>query len=94
VVYLLLAGCLFSELGYAQVWDRLVAGLGLPAPRSTGAGMTLARRRLGPGPLRELFFLLRGPAPGDALAGAAGLRRGRHGRASRKRLPARRAGLK
>ena len=66
VVYLLLAGCLFSELGYAQVWDRLVAGLGLPAARPTAAGMTLARRRLGPGPLRELFFLLRGPAPATA----------------------------
>jgi Insertion element 4 transposase N-terminal len=25
VVYLLLAGCLFTELGYRQVWDRLVA---------------------------------------------------------------------
>ena len=71
VVYLLLAGCLFSELGYAQVWDRLVAGLGLPAARPTAAGMTLARRRLGPGPLRELFFLLRGPAP--ATAGWRGL---------------------
>ena len=31
VVYLLLAGCLFAELGYAQVWHRLTAGLdGLP----------------------------------------------------------------
>ena len=28
--------------------------------------MTQARRRLGPAPLRELFFLLRGPAPGGA----------------------------
>jgi hypothetical protein len=28
--------------------------------------MTQARRRLGPGPLRELFFLLRGPSPGGA----------------------------
>jgi hypothetical protein len=27
--------------------------------------MTQARRRLGPGPLRELFFLLRGPSPAD-----------------------------
>ena len=67
VVYLLLAGCLFAELGYAQVWARLVAGLGgLPAARPTAAAMTQARRRLGPGPLRELFFLLRGPAPGSA----------------------------
>jgi hypothetical protein len=28
VVYLLLAGCLFAELGYVQVWGRLTAGLG------------------------------------------------------------------
>jgi len=35
VVYLLLAGCLFAELGYRQVWHRLVAGLhGLDVPRS------------------------------------------------------------
>ncbi|MFQ6226824.1 transposase domain-containing protein [Nocardia sp. NPDC002869] len=27
VVYLLLAGCLFAENGYRQVWARLVAGL-------------------------------------------------------------------
>ncbi|MET0419729.1 MAG: transposase domain-containing protein [Actinoplanes sp.] len=27
VVYLLLAGCLFAELGYRQVWQRLLAGL-------------------------------------------------------------------
>ena len=46
-----------------QVWRRLTAGLaGLPA----AAAMTQARRRLGPGPLRELFFLLRGPAPAGA----------------------------
>jgi hypothetical protein len=64
VVYLLLAGCLFAGLGYAQVWHRLVAGLdGLPAVCPTASAMTQARRRLGPGPLRELFALLRGPSP-------------------------------
>jgi hypothetical protein len=64
VVYLLLAGCLFAELGYEQVWRRLSAGLdGLPVASPTAAAMTQARRRLGPGPLRELFFLLRGPGP-------------------------------
>jgi hypothetical protein len=64
VVYLLLAGCLFAELGYGQVWRRLAAGLGgLPAAGPTASAMTQARRRLGPGPLRELFFLLRGPSP-------------------------------
>ncbi len=67
VVYLLLGGCLFAELGYSQVWGRLTAGLdGLPAAAPTASAMTQARRRLGPGPLRELFALLRGPAPGEA----------------------------
>ena len=37
VVYLLLAGCLFAELGYSQVWHRLTAGLeGLPAAAAAG----------------------------------------------------------
>ena len=67
VVYLLLAGCLFAELGYTQVWHRVAAGLGgLPVAVPTASAMTQARRRLGPAPLRELFFLLRGPAPGGA----------------------------
>jgi hypothetical protein len=67
VVYLLLGGCLFAELGYSQVWGRLTAGLdGLPVAAPTASAMTQARRRLGPGPLRELFALLRGPAPGGA----------------------------
>jgi hypothetical protein len=67
VVYLLLAGCLFAELGYCQVWGRLTAGLeGLPSASPSASAMTQARRRLGPGPLRELFFLLRGPSPADA----------------------------
>jgi len=67
VVYLLLAGCLFAELGYVQVWHRLTAGLdGLPSAAPTASAMTQARRRLGPGPLRELFALLRGPDPAGA----------------------------
>jgi hypothetical protein len=67
VVYLLLAGSLFAELGYPQVWRRLAAGLeGLPVAAPTASAMTQARRRLGPGPLRELFFLLRGPHPAGA----------------------------
>jgi hypothetical protein len=79
VVVYLLAGCLFAELGYCQVWRRLTAGLdGLPVRAPTASAMTQARRRLGPGPLRELFFLLRGPDPAGAVAGAAGLRDRRH----------------
>jgi hypothetical protein len=64
VVYLLLAGCLFAELGYQEVWQRMTAGLGcLPGAAPAASAMTQARRRLGPGPLRELFFLLKGPSP-------------------------------
>lgn len=63
VVYLLLAGCLFAELGYRQVWQRLVTGLeGLPVADPSEAALTQARRRVGPQPLRVLFDLLRGPA--------------------------------
>ncbi len=43
VVYLLLAGCLFAELGYSQVWHRLTAGLdGLPTAAPTPAALTRA----------------------------------------------------
>jgi hypothetical protein len=67
VVYLLLAGCLFAELGYTQVWHRVAAGLGgLPVTVPSASAITQARRRLGPAPLRELFFLLRGPSAGGA----------------------------
>jgi hypothetical protein len=63
VVYLLLAGCLFAELGYRQVWQRLVTGLeGIAVADPSEAALTKARRRVGPQPLRALFDLLRGPA--------------------------------
>jgi hypothetical protein len=67
VVYLLLAGCLFAERGYSRVWGKLTAGLdGLPLPSPVPSALTQARARLGAGPLRALFFLLRGPSPADA----------------------------
>jgi hypothetical protein len=63
VVYLLLAGCLFAELGYRQVWHKLAAGLAGLAVASPGDNaLWQARARLGAGPLRWLFDLLRGPA--------------------------------
>lgn len=63
VVYLLLAGCLFADMGYRQVWQRLVTGLeGLPVADPSEAAFTKARSRVGPQPLRALFDLLRGPA--------------------------------
>ncbi|GGO83126.1 transposase [Nonomuraea cavernae] len=70
VVYLLLAGCLFPELGWRQVWQRLTAGLaGLTVADPTAGALSQARRRVGVEPLRWLFDLLRGPAAGIGTAG-------------------------
>jgi hypothetical protein len=70
VVYLLLAACLFPELGYRQVWHRLVSGLhGLPVADPTSSALGQARGRVGVAPLRWLFDLLRGPAAGIAVPG-------------------------
>ncbi|WP_246140609.1 IS4 family transposase [Micromonospora olivasterospora] len=63
VVYLVLAGCLFAELGYGQVWRKLTAGLaGLDLAEPSSGTLREARQRLGSAPLRALFDLLRGPA--------------------------------
>lgn len=63
VVYLLLAACLFPELGYPGVWRKLTAGLaGVPVAAPTPGALAQARRRVGAAPLRWLFDLLRGPA--------------------------------
>jgi Insertion element 4 transposase N-terminal/Transposase DDE domain len=62
VVYLLLAACLFPELGYPGVWRKLTTGLGWPGAVPSAGGLAQARRRVGPEPLRFLFDLLRGPA--------------------------------
>ena len=68
MVYLLLAGCLFADLGYRQVWAKLVAGLrGLPVPDPCGSASRQARQRLGVAPLRALFDVLRGPAATSAV---------------------------
>lgn len=67
VVYLLLAACLFPELGYAGVWRKLTAALtGVVAAMPTAGALCQARRRLGAAPLKWLFDLLRGPAPASA----------------------------
>ncbi len=63
VVYLLLAACLFPELGYPGVWRKLTEGLaGLPVAAPSAGALAQARRRVGAAPLRWLFDLLRGPA--------------------------------
>ena len=72
VAYLLLAGRLFTELGYQQVWRKLTAGLSpMPVAHPSVGALSQARRRLSAKPLRWLFDLLRGPA---AVGAAAGVR--------------------
>jgi hypothetical protein len=67
VVYLLLAAGLFAELGYSQVWARLVSGLdGMPVATPTSSALSQARRRVGSAPLRTLFALLAGPGAAPA----------------------------
>jgi hypothetical protein len=63
VVYLLLAACLFPEVGYSGVWRKLTAALGdMPTATPTPRGLATARQRITAAPLRWLFDLLRGPA--------------------------------
>jgi hypothetical protein len=74
VVYLLLAGALFADLGYGQVWARMTAALGGLSPATpTVSALAQARRRIGVAPLRALFELLRGPAAGVAGAASKGV---------------------
>lgn len=64
VVYLLLAGGLFAECGYRQVWSRLISSLdGLGVAFPTSSALSKARRRIGVKPLAALFALIAGPAP-------------------------------
>jgi hypothetical protein len=65
VVYLLLAAVLFAELGCAQVWARMIAGLdGIDVADPGSSALAQARRRIGVKPMRALFDLVRGPAAG------------------------------
>lgn len=67
IVYLLIAAGLFTELGYQQVWARLITGLpDVSAAIPSSSALTQARRRVGVAPLAALFQLLAGPAPGTA----------------------------
>jgi Insertion element 4 transposase N-terminal/Transposase DDE domain len=71
VVYLLLAAGLFEQTGHLGVWRKLTGGLdGLPVASVTGSGLWQARARLGIGPVRALFDLLRGPATTGATGAA------------------------
>lgn len=70
VVYLLLAGAVFSGLGWARVWSRLTASLPVPLPCPAPSSITAAMRRVGPKPLRALFDLVKGPAAVTATQAA------------------------
>jgi hypothetical protein len=72
VVYLLLAAGLFADVGLAQVWTRLCAGLaGIAVASPAPSALSAARVRVGTAPLRALFDLLRGPETGCVRVGAA-----------------------
>ncbi|WP_433635183.1 IS4 family transposase [Nocardia sp. CA-120079] len=61
-VYFLLAMCLFPEVGYRAVWDKLTASLtGIPLPAPTAKALRDLRRRVGVAPMRMLFDVLAGP---------------------------------
>ncbi|MEU3221510.1 IS4 family transposase [Streptomyces sp. NPDC006971] len=71
VVYLLLAACLFPEVGYLGVWRKLTGALaGLPLAAPSASALAQARRRIGATPLRWLFDLLKGPVAGPGTPGA------------------------
>jgi len=55
VVYLLLAACLFVELGYPGVWRKLTAGMtGIPSAVPAPGVLLQARRWVGTGPDRTV----------------------------------------
>ncbi|MFD9637868.1 transposase domain-containing protein, partial [Streptomyces violascens] len=69
-MYFVLALGLFPEIGYARVWDKLVAGLrGLVLPRPSEKALRDLRRRLGPTPLKALFEAVTGPLGQPATPG-------------------------
>lgn len=63
IVYLLLAGVLFAEQGWLQVWSRLTSALTSGVSDPSRSSISQAMRRVGVAPLRELFTLLAGPGP-------------------------------
>jgi hypothetical protein len=54
--------CLFPEVGYRLVWDKLTSSLtGMPVASPTPKALRDLRRRLGSAPVRALFEVLAGP---------------------------------
>lgn len=73
VVYLLLAGALFQDMGWRQVWARLVQAVPGPVVAPSSPAISQALRRVGVAPLAALFDLLRGPAATTANVSWRGL---------------------
>ncbi len=71
-VYFLLAMCLFPEVGYRLVWNKLTTALtsaGLDVAGPTAKALRDLRRRVGPAPVRRLFEVLAGPLAQPTTAG-------------------------
>nr|SBO96659.1 Transposase, IS4 [Nonomuraea gerenzanensis] len=69
-VYFLLAMCLFPEVGYLLVWQKLTASLSaLPVVTPTTKALRDLRRRVGGAPMRRLFEVLSGPLAQPATPG-------------------------
>ncbi|MFJ3090107.1 transposase domain-containing protein [Streptomyces sp. NPDC086838] len=63
-VYFVLAMCLFPEVGYRLVWQKLSAaltGAGLETARPAAKALRDLRRRVGAAPMRHLFDVVAGP---------------------------------
>ena len=61
-VYFVLAMCLFPEVGYLLVWDKLAGAVGDAVPvRPCARALRELRRRVGAAPLKALFQVLAGP---------------------------------
>jgi hypothetical protein len=59
-VYFLVAMCLFPEVGYRLVWDKLTAGIGGCRPGPSAKGLRDLRRRVGCAPVKALFEVVSG----------------------------------
>lgn len=69
-MYFLLAMCLFPEVGYRLVWDKLTGGLtGVPVASPSAKALWDLRRRLGAAPVRALFEVLAGALAHPATPG-------------------------
>ncbi|TWG07297.1 transposase IS4-like protein [Streptomyces brevispora] len=77
-VYFLVAMCLFPEVGYRLVWDKLTAGLsGMPVVCPSTKALRDLRRRVGSAPVRALFEVLAGPLAQPTTPGYGSARTGR-----------------